>query len=418
MAIPFLDLQAMHAEVAGELTDGWRQVSRSAKFIGGELVERFEAEWATYCQAAHCVGVASGTAALELSMAGLGIGQGDEVIVPANTFIATATAVVAVGATPVFVDVDRSTLLMTAAGVEAALTPRTAAIIPVHLYGQPVDMDAINKVASAAGLVVIEDAAQAHGASWKGKPVGTLGRVGCFSFYPGKNLGAFGDAGAVVTHDFALAQRIRSIGNYGRLRSHFRHEVARSTNSRLDALQAAILSVKLRRLDAWNDGRRRAAARYELVLADLPVRMIHSAPGAFNTYHLAVIRTPRRDELRHRLESEGISTGIHYPIPCHLQPAFATEAGPSLPVAEQAAKEVLSLPMYPHLGDAEISVVAEAIDRALADLSPSPRLASSERVGSAQVLERLKRSINGDSASKALIAGKLEEVNSDIPVSQ
>lgn len=375
MLIPLLDLQAMHGEVAAELMDAWRQVKDSAKFIGGEFVERFEAEWATYCQAAHCVGVASGTAALELSLAGLGIGRGDEVIVPASTFVATATAVVAVGATPVFVDVDPSTLLMTAAGVEAALTARTAAIIPVHLYGQPVDMDAINQVASAAGLAVIEDAAQAHGARWEGKAVGTFGHVGCFSFYPGKNLGAFGDAGAVMTQDFALAERIRSIGNYGRRGSHYRHEVA-GTNSRLDGLQAAILSVKLRRLDAWNDGRRRAAQRYEAVLADLPVRMIHNAPGAYNTYHLAVIRTPRRDELRQQLASEGIATGIHYPIPCHLQPAFASEDRPLLPVAEQAANEVLSLPMYPHLGDAEIGIIAEAIDRALADLSPNLRLAS------------------------------------------
>ena len=375
MAIPLLDLQAMHAEVASELLDGWCQVIHSAKFIGGEFVERFEAEWATYCQAGHCVGVASGTAALELSMAGLGIGRGDEVIIPATTFVATATAVVAVGATPVFVDVDPSTLLMTAAGVEAALTPRTAAVIPVHLYGQPVDMDAVNQVASAAGIAVIEDAAQAHGACWKGKPVGTLGHVGCFSFYPGKNLGAFGDAGAVVTNDFALAERIRSIGNYGRRGSHYRHEVV-GTNSRLDALQAAILSVKLRRLDAWNDGRRRAAARYEAVLADLPVRMIQNAPGAYNTYHLAVIRTPRREELRHQLAAEGISTGIHYPIPCHLQPAFASEDRPSLPVAEEAAEEVLSLPMYPHLGDAEIGTVAEAIHRALAEWCTRAKLAS------------------------------------------
>jgi dTDP-4-amino-4,6-dideoxygalactose transaminase len=358
-----------------ELDDAWRQVSRSAQFIGGEFVERFEAEWATYCQSAHCVGVASGTAALELSLAALGIGRGDEVIVPANTFVATATAVVAVGATPVFVDVDPATLLITAGGVEAALTPRTAAVIPVHLYGQPVDMDAINQVASAAGVAIIEDAAQAHGASWKGKPVGTFGAAACFSFYPGKNLGAFGDAGAVVTQDFALAERIRSLGNYGRMGSHYRHEIA-GTNSRLDGLQAAILSVKLKRLDAWNDGRRRAAQRYDAVLADLPVRMIQNAPGAYNTYHLAVIRTPRRDELRHKLASEGISTGIHYPIPCHLQPAFASEAGPSLAVAEQAAEEVLSLPMYPHLGDAEISIIADAIDRALAELAPDLRLAS------------------------------------------
>lgn len=375
MTIPLLDLDAMHAEIATELDEAWRQVSQSAQFIGGAFVERFEAEWARYCHADHCVGVASGTAALELALAGLGIGRGDEVIVPANTFVATATAVVAVGATPVFIDVDPRTLLMTAAGVEAALTPRTAAVIPVHLYGQPVDMDAINRVASAAGIVVIEDAAQAHGATWQGKPVGTLGRIGCFSFYPGKNLGAFGDAGAVVTQDHALAERIRSIGNYGRRGSRYRHEEV-GTNSRLDGLQAAILSVKLTRLDAWTEGRRRAAAAYEVALAGLPVRMVQNAPGAFSTYHLAVIRTAQRDELQRRLASAGISTGIHYPIPCHLQPAFAARDVPSLPVAERAAEQVLSLPMYPHLGDAEIGRVAEALDRALADLDLGVRLAS------------------------------------------
>jgi dTDP-4-amino-4,6-dideoxygalactose transaminase len=375
MKIPMLDLDAMHREIKAELDDAWRQVSQSAQFIGGEFVERFEAEWASYCHAGHCVGVASGTAALELALAGLGIGRGDEVIVPTNTFVATATAVVAVGATPVFIDVDPATLLMTAAGVEEALSSRTAAVIPVHLYGQPVDMDAINAVASAAGIAVIEDAAQAHGATWKGKPIGTLGHIGCFSFYPGKNLGAFGDAGAVVTQDLALAERIRSISNYGRKGSPYRHEIV-GTNKRLDGLQAAILSVKLRRLDAWTAGRRRAAARYEVALADLPVDMVRNAPGAFSTYHLAVIRTASRDELRQRLASEGIATGIHYPIPCHLQPAFAGEDVPSLPVAERAAEQILSLPMYPHLGDAEIAYVAEAIDRALAGLRPSLQLAS------------------------------------------
>ena len=373
--IPLLDLDAMHREIRVELDAAWQRVNHSAQFIGGEFVERFEAEWAEYCHADYCVGVASGTAALELALVGLGIGAGDEVIVPTNSFVATATAVVAVGATPVFIDVDPATLLMTAAGVEHALTSRTAAVIPVHLYGQPVDMDAINAVASAAGIVVIEDAAQAHGATWRGKPVGTLGRIGCFSFYPGKNLGAFGDAGAVVTQDLALAERIRSISNYGRKGSPYRHEVV-GTNKRLDGLQAAILSVKLKRLDAWTVGRQRAAAAYQKALADLPVDLVRSAPGARSVYHLAVIRTALRDKVRERLACEGISTGIHYPIPCHLQPAFADADRPSLPIAERAAPELLSLPMYPHLGDAEISHLAEAIERALADLPPALELAS------------------------------------------
>jgi dTDP-4-amino-4,6-dideoxygalactose transaminase len=375
MTIPLLDLDAMHREIKAELDEAWRQVSQSAKFIGGEFVERFEAEWASYCHADHCVGVASGTAALELSLAALGIGPGDEVIVPANTFVATATAVVAVNATPVFIDVEPATLLMTAASVEAALSARTAAVIPVHLYGQPVDMDAINQVAAAAGIEVIEDACQAHGATWRGRSVGTLGRIGCFSFYPGKNLGAFGDAGAVVTNDHALAEHVRSISNYGRKGAPYHHEVV-GTNKRLDGLQAAILSVKLKRLAAWTEGRRRAAARYEAALADLPVSMVQNAPGAFNTYHLAVIRTAWRDELRERLASEGISTGIHYPIPCHLQPAFASADVPSLPVAERAAEQILSLPMHPHLSDADIAFIADAIDRALTELEPIRALAS------------------------------------------
>jgi dTDP-4-amino-4,6-dideoxygalactose transaminase len=275
----------------------------------------------------------------------------------------------------VFIDVDPSTLLMTAAGVEAALSPRTAAVIPVHLYGQPVDMDAINQVAAAAGIVVIEDACQAHGAAWKGKPVGTLGRVACFSFYPGKNLGAFGDAGAAVTQDGSLAERIRSISNYGRKGSPYDHETV-GTNKRLDGLQAAILSVKLKRLDAWTAGRRRAAALYEAALADLPVSMVRNASGAFSTYHLAVIRTAWRDELRERLAADGIMTGIHYPTPCHLQPAFAGAHIPSRPVAERAAQEIISLPMYPHLGEAEIAFIAEAIDQALTECGARLELAS------------------------------------------
>lgn len=374
MKIPVLDLAAMHNELSSELSTAWQQVMQSNKYIGGEFVERFEEEWAAYCQVSCCVGVASGTAALELALAGLGVGPGDEVIVPANTFVATAMAVRTVGATPVFIDVDPSTLLMTADGVQAAIGPRTAAVIPVHLYGQPVNMDAICEVASAAGISVVEDAAQAHGATWNGKRVGSLGHVACFSFYPGKNLGAFGDAGAVVTNDQSLADRIRLLGNYGRSDSHYHHLVA-GTNSRLDGLQAALLSVKLKRLDAWNEGRQRAAATYRTALADLPVRMVEDAPGTLSTYHLAVIQTQSRDELQKRLAAKGVSTGIHYPIPCHLQPAFATSKVPSLPVTEEAADRILSLPMYPHLGEAEIKFVAEAIAVVLTDLYPEEKIA-------------------------------------------
>lgn len=372
MAVPFLDLPAMHAEISDELDDVWKQVSRTGKFIGGEFVERFEAEWADYCGVDQCVGVANGTAALELSLRALGIGAGDEVIVPANTFIATAEAVAAVGARPVFVDVDPSTLLVTAASVQEAITLRTAAVIAVHLYGQPADMDAIGRVAQAAGLAVLEDAAQAHGATWNGRKAGSLSDVGCFSFYPGKNLGAFGDAGAVVTRDFALADRVRRMSNHGRPpdAAHL-HEMV-GTSNRLDALQAAILSVKVKRLDTWNACRRRAATVYGTVLAGLPqgagfpLEMVQLADGACSSHHLMVMQTAHRDRLRRSLAAEGIATGIHYPIPCHLQTAFRANRMPPLPVVERAAERVLSLPMFPHLTDSQIRQVGDALHRALA----------------------------------------------------
>jgi dTDP-4-amino-4,6-dideoxygalactose transaminase len=311
-----------------------------------------------------------------LALTGLGIGAGDEVIIPASTFVATAAAVAAAGATPIFVDVDPATLLMTASAVEAAITSRTAAVIVVHLYGQPADMDSIRRVAAAAGIAVVEDAAQAHGATWNGQRAGALGDIGCFSFYPGKNLGAFGDAGAVVTNDPALAARIRSISNHGRVPNDAqRHEVL-GGNHRLDGLQAAVLSVKLTRLDAWNAARRHAAGLYEARLAELPVELTKTAAAARSSHHLFVIQTSQREELRRRLAVDGIATGVHYPVPCHRQPAFLSEKTPRLPVAERAADRVLSLPMFPHLGESDIKRVAAAIERALAELAPSQRLAS------------------------------------------
>jgi dTDP-4-amino-4,6-dideoxygalactose transaminase len=376
MRIPFLDLPAMHREIGAELDAAWRQVSSSASFIGGECVDRFEAEWAEYCGTKHCVGLSNGTAALQLALTGLGIGAGDEIIVPANTFVATAAAVAAAGATPVFVDVDPATLLMTAPAMEAAITPRTAAVVVVHLYGQPADMDAIRRVASPAGIAVVEDAAQAHGATWNGRRAGSLSDIGCFSFYPGKNLGAFGDAGAVVTDDPVLAERIRSISNHGRVPNDaHRHEIL-GGNHRLDGLQAAVLSVKLKRLDAWNAGRQRAAGLYETCLAGLPVEIVKTADAARSSYHLFVIQTSHRDELRQRLTHDGIATGIHYPVACHRQPAFLSANTPRLPVAERAADRVLSLPMFPHLGEGDIKEVAAAIERACTDLEPAQRLAS------------------------------------------
>ena len=372
MTVPFLDLAAMHADLVPAFDAAWRDVIGTSRFIGGPEVEAFEAEWAAHCGTRHCVGVSNGTVAIELALAALGIGRGDEVVVPTNTFIATAAAVVAVGATPVFADVDPATLLLTPGTIAPRLTERTVAIIAVHLYGQPADMDAINALAARRGLCVIEDAAQAHGATWRGRPAGSLSRIGCFSFYPGKNLGAFGDAGAVVTDDAALAERIRVLSNHGRSQGDpYRHDTV-GGNERLDALQAAMLRVKLRSLEGWNEARRRAAALYVEELAGLPVRLVEVVPEARSSHHLAVIRSPERDALRTALADAGIGTGIHYPIPCHMQAPFRTAAQPSLPVAEQAAGEILSLPMYPHLTAAQVREVAAAI---AAFAAPRRRLA-------------------------------------------
>jgi len=362
--IPLVDLHSMHQELSGELDEAWGGVRTSGQFIGGPAVERFEEEWAAYCGTKHCVGVSSGTAALELTLAALGIKAGDEVIVPANTFFATATAVVSTGATPVFADVDDATLLLTAEGVRQQLTRRTAAVIVVHLYGQPANMTAINKVAAEAGIVVIEDAAQAHGATWEGQRAGGLSRAGCFSFYPSKNLGAFGDAGAVVTNDAALSAKIRSLGNLGRRGGDpYRHDDI-AGNDRLDALQAAILSAKLKRLDAWNAARRRAVQRYAEGLSGLPLRLVAEDPDARGVYHLMIVRTAEREALQRALAEEGVSTGIHYPIPCHRQTPFLAAATPRLRVTEAAAQEILSLPMFPHLSEAQIDRVVQALHRA------------------------------------------------------
>ena len=359
--IPFADLAAMTQEVREEIEASFAQVLDSGRFIGGEVVERFEQDWAAYCRTAHAVGTANGTDALQLALRGLGIGPGDEVVVPANTFVATAEAVVLAGATPRFADVGPDTLLLTAATVEAALTPRTRAVIVVHLYGQVADMDAIGRVAASSGLAVIEDAAQAHGATWRGRPAGSLGDVGCFSFYPGKNLGAFGDAGAVVTDDAELARRIRCTRDHGRAHgSHHEHPFL-GTNSRMDALQAAVLSVKLPRLAAWTSARRARAAQYRTELSGAPVRLVDDASGGGHVYHLLVARVPARDRVRSALDRAGIETGLHYPRPCHLQPPYAGWADGPLPVTEQSAGEILSLPMFPHLTAEQVTRVCDRL---------------------------------------------------------
>lgn len=370
MTVPFLELSPAHAELAGELARVWQQTLSTNLFIGGPAVAEFEARWADYCGTRHCVGVASGTAALELTLAALGVGPGDEVIVPASTFFATAAAVKTVGATPVFVDVDPATLLIMPDALRAALTPRTMAVIVVHLYGQPADMDAIGAVAANAGIAVIEDAAQAHGARWRGRRAGGLGHAGCFSFYPGKNLGAFGDAGAVVTDDAQLADAIRSLANHGRTHgTHYVHERI-GGNHRLDALQAGILSVKLPRLEAWNAARERAAGWYRTALRGLPVEPIEIAVDASSSNHLFVVQVSQRTELRRMLADRGVATGIHYPIPCHKQPALGCGAALRLPVSERAAERVLSLPLHPHLSEADVAEVVGALAGSLEALAP------------------------------------------------
>jgi dTDP-4-amino-4,6-dideoxygalactose transaminase len=363
--IPFLDLAAMTREVRGGVDLAWRRVLASGRFVGGEAVEQFEGAWAAYCQVPHALGVANGTDALQLTLTALGIGPGDEVVLPANTFVATAEAVVLAGATPRFADVCPDTLLLTPGCLEAAITSRTRAVIVVHLYGQMPDMDALGRAAARAGLVLIEDAAQAHGATWQGRPAGSIGTAGCFSFYPGKNLGAFGDAGAVVTADAGLAARIRVLRDHGRAAgSHYRHELV-GTNSRLDALQAAVLTVKLARLDAWNEARRSIAARYHAALASGPARPVAEARGARGVYHLAVVRVPDRARAQRRLAGLGVQTQVHYPVPCHLQAPYRRFAGRPLPAAERCADEVLSLPMFPHMTSAQVAQVCEAVQAAV-----------------------------------------------------
>jgi dTDP-4-amino-4,6-dideoxygalactose transaminase len=369
--VPFLDLRSLHAELATDLDACWAELMTTNQFVGGSAVEAFEADWAAYCSRGHAVGVANGTDAIELSLRALDIGPGDEVIVPANTFIATCEAVTAVGATPVFVDIDPETLLMTSETVAPAITATTAAIVVVHLFGHPVDMDDLGTLAADRGLTLIEDAAQAHGATWRGSRIGSFGTTAAFSFYPGKNLGAFGDGGAVVTDDDAIAERIRILGNHGRsLTSHTEH-VVDGCNSRLDALQAAILRVKLRSLDSWNARRRQIIEQYR---QQLPPRasLLPVAAAAEAVHHLAVVRVPNRDAVRAALTEAGVATGIHYPVPCHRQPPFSRFARGPLPVAEQAAGEILSLPLFPHLTEAQVGAVCQALTKALPAAAPAP----------------------------------------------
>jgi dTDP-4-amino-4,6-dideoxygalactose transaminase len=359
--VPFYDLAAMTGEVRAEVDHAWAALLAAGDFVGGAAVERFEEQWARYCGTAEAVAVANGTDSLVLILRALGIGPGDEVVLPTNTFVATAEAVVLAGVTPRFADVDPDTLLLSPDTLRPAIGPRTAAVIAVHLYGQPADMDGIGEVAARAGLVVLEDAAQAHGASWWGRPAGSLSRAGSFSFYPGKNLGAFGDAGAVVTSDPELAGTLRSLRNHGRQAgSHYVHDRV-GTNSRLDTIQAAVLSAKLPLLDRWTAARRAIVERYRDAVEGGPLRLVGTAPGAEHAYHLAVALVPDREAVRAALDRLGVATAVHYPVPCHRQDPYRRFADGPLPVAEEAAGRLLSLPLFPHLTAAQVDQVCGAL---------------------------------------------------------
>ena len=362
MNVPFLDLRAVYSELRAEIDTAVQRVVSSGRYILGEEVERFEAEFAAYCGVRYCLGVSNGLDALEMALRGYGIGAGDEVIVPANTFIASWLAVSRTGALPVPVEPEEATHTIAAKQVESAISTRTRAIMPVHLYGQPADMQPIVALARRHGLKVIEDAAQAHGARYRTRRAGSLGDAAAFSFYPGKNLGAMGDAGALVTDDDDLAARVRRLRNYGST-VKYQHE-AQGFNARLDELQAAVLRVKLARLDEWNDRRRAVASGYLEGLAQVPsLALPHVPEDVEPVWHLFVVRHPRRDELQRHLERAGVDTLIHYPVPPHRSGAYAGRgfAAGDFPVAERIAATVLSLPMGPHLAADQQARVVETL---------------------------------------------------------
>ena len=373
--VPFTDLAAMTREAWPSVKTAYLSRLLGGNYIGGPAVTSFEEQWAAYCGADYAVGVGNGTDALELTLAALQIGPGSEVVVPANAFIAAAAAVVRVGAVPRFADVSDETLLMTPDTLSEALTPRTRAVIVVHMFGQMPDMAGLLAVAAKAGIFVVEDAAQAHGAEWDGRRAGTFGDAACFSFYPAKNLGALGDAGAVVTSRPDLADRVRALANHGRSRgaAHYEHDYV-GTNSRLDALQAVLLSGKLRFLEEWTKRRISLAAHYREALNGTGVRLSAVAPPARHVYHLLVVRVAGRDALRAELGRRGIETGVHYPVPCHLQPPLRQFTDRPLRVAEQAAGELLSLPMFPHLTESQVEFVCESLGDALGKMTAGTEL--------------------------------------------
>ena len=363
--IPFVDLAAQYAGIEGEVNVALQEALKRTDFILGRDVKLFEEEFATFCETEHAIGVDSGTSALELCLRAFGIGAGDEVITAANTFIATTLAISYTGATPVLVDADPENYTIDVSRLEDAITERTRAIMPVHLYGQCADMDPILEIAREHGLIVIEDACQAHGARYKGKRAGSMGHAAAFSFYPAKNLGAYGDGGAVVTNDEEVYRSIRMLRDYGQTEKY--HHVLRGYNRRLDTLQAACLRVKLKYLDSWNAARSRHAALYNRLLAGTQVITPVEMDYAQSVWHLYVIRVRDRSALKARLADRGIATGIHYPVPIHLQQAYSDlgYARGDFPVTEDYAGQILSLPMYTELTPEMVEYVADSIQDAL-----------------------------------------------------
>jgi len=361
LRVPLVDLAAQYRTIAPEVHSAIDRVLTNTSFILGDEVRAFEDAFASHVQADDAVGVASGTAAIELSLRALGIGPGDEVITTAHTFIATAEAVNNVGARPVFADIDPSTYNIDPDHVDALVTDRTRAILPVHLYGQPADLKALMEIAERRGIRVVEDAAQAHGAEVGGRRCGSIGHLACFSFYPGKNLGAYGDAGAVTSNDADLVAKVRRLRDHGRTSKYEHVEIGMA--ERIDALQAAVLAAKLPHLDGWTESRRAAAQRYGELLRDVDVVTPVEAPDVRHVYHLYVVRSNRRDALLEHLQTNGIGAGIHYPIPLHRQPAYLDlgYGDVSLPHTEAAAGQVLSLPVYPEITENQLRFVADTV---------------------------------------------------------
>ena len=359
--VPFLDLKAQYHSIKPEIDAAVAKILESTQFVLGDEVAGFEREFAAYSGAAQGVAVNSGTSALHLAFLAAGIGSGDEVITIPHTFVATVAAIRYTGARAVFVDVDPVTYTMDPAKVEAAITPRTRAIVPVHLYGHPADMDPILEIGRRRKLLVVEDAAQAHGAKYKGRPTGSMVDMACFSFYPGKNLGAYGEGGLVATNNDDYARTIRMLRDWGQDRKY--HHVLAGYNYRMEGLQGAILRVKLRSLERWTEARRAHAARYRALLADTGLGLPAEAPGCRHVYHVYAVRTREREALMKALGEQGIQTGIHYPVPVHLQPAYADAAYSkgSFPHSEKAADEVVSLPMYPEMTEEHLRAVSEAL---------------------------------------------------------